>query len=46
MLNSIPERDSANERQFPPCVGPMSVVLILLPFALIANTSVPPPEVV
>ena len=46
MLYSVPEDDTANEAQFPPFVGPMSVVVILLPLTLIANTSAPPPDVV
>jgi hypothetical protein len=46
MLYSVPEGDSANERQFPPLVGPMRVVVIFLPLTLIVNTSAPPPEVV
>jgi hypothetical protein len=39
MLYIDPEGDSANEAQFPPFVGPMSLVVILLPFTWIANTS-------
>jgi hypothetical protein len=46
MLYSVSEGDSASERQFPPFVGPMSVVVIFLPLTLIVNTSAPAPEVV
>jgi hypothetical protein len=40
MLNSVPEGDIASEAQPPALMGPMSVVVILLPVTSIAQSSI------